>query len=205
MHDLGDGKATLSLTLDSGHRAVFILDPEEPVSVELSNEGTPGKTISRQKFPLDLLVIPTLAPLERNEPLVRLETVEKNRFTRLASRNFRNLWLHRSAEEFDQFRDLVRNAWPSIDLMPPEIERGERSYVRMFFRQGRNVMEVNWAGFGFQVWMQMMSQLCGRQLSSVVVIDEPDIYLHPDAQKVLWKMLEHVAFNRFHSLPPQRS
>lgn len=66
--------------------------------------------------------------------------------------------------------------------MRPEIERGERAIVRMYFRDGRHVREVQWAGFGFQVWMQTVMHLSQAGQGSILVLDEPDIYLHPDLQ-----------------------
>lgn len=137
----------------------------------------------RERFPLKLVVVPTLSPLEQNEELVLQETVERNRYGRLASRNFRNFWLHRSKEEFDAFADLVELGWPGIKLSFPEVEYGgPRPIVRMYFRDGANVREVQWAGFGFQVWMQTMMHLSGADQNSTLILDEPDIYLHPDLQ-----------------------
>ena len=55
----------------------------------------------------------------------------------------------------------------------------------MFREDSRIEREVYWAGFGFQVWMQIMLQFVKRDHNSILVIDEPDIYLHPDLQRKL--------------------
>jgi len=51
----------------------------------------------------------------------------------------------------------------------------------MFFEDGIP-REVFWSGFGLQVWMQMILQFMRGSGSTVLVLDEPDIYLHPDLQ-----------------------
>lgn len=145
--------------------------------------GRKNASFLRERFPLNLVIVPTLSPLEQNEELVLTETVERNRYGRLASRNFRNFWLHKSKEEFDRFAELVELGWPGIKLSFPEVEHGgPRPIVRMYFRDGGNVREVQWAGFGFQVWMQTMMHLSGADKNSTLILDEPDIYLHPDLQ-----------------------
>ena len=59
----------------------------------------------------------------------------------------------------------------------------------MLFRQGQHVREVQWAGFGFQVWMQTMMHLIDTDHNSVLILDEPDIYLHPDLQHKLLRFV----------------
>ncbi|WP_245472189.1 ATP-dependent nuclease [Rhizobium jaguaris] len=137
----------------------------------------------RKHFPLDIVVVPTLSPLEQNEELVNPETVERNRYSRLASRNFRNFWLNRTSKEFEEFAELVEFGWPGLKLRFPETQQTDtKPVVRMYFRDGPHVREVQWAGFGFQVWMQTMTHLLKANKGSVLVLDEPDIYLHPDLQ-----------------------
>ena len=56
------------------------------------------------------------------------------------------------------------------------------------FKEGRIPRELYWAGFGFQVWMQMILQFMRAGPNAVLVIDEPDIYLHPDLQRRLLQL-----------------
>ena len=51
----------------------------------------------------------------------------------------------------------------------------------MFFEDGIP-REIFWSGFGLQVWMQMVIQFMRGSDEAVLVLDEPDIYLHPDLQ-----------------------
>lgn len=191
VHNFQDQKAIIKLSISNGNRFVVKLDPRTDLECYLVSD-TPAQKNSnylKSQFPLEIVIVPTLSPLEQNEELVQHETVEKNKYGRLASRNFRNFWLHKTDAEFEQFADLVQVGWPGVRLQRPEIERGEKKIVRMYFREGANVREIQWSGFGFQVWMQTMMHLLQSDHRSVLVLDEPDIYLHPDLQHRLLKLV----------------
>ena len=49
--------------------------------------------------------------------------------------------------------------------------------------------EIHWSGFGFQVWLQILLQLARGNGDSVLVLDEPDIYLHADLQRRLLRLV----------------
>lgn len=191
VHNFQDKAAIIELAAANGNRFVMKLHPDSDLECFLASDVQAQKSSQflKSQFPVEIVVVPTLSPLEQNEELVKLETVEKNRWGRLASRNFRNFWLHRTNEEFQDFAELIEYGWPGIRLLKPEIERGERNIVRMYFRDGPNVREVQWAGFGFQVWMQIMMHLQQADHRSILVLDEPDIYLHPDLQHRLLRLV----------------
>src|SRR6056297_3233386 len=192
IHNFGDGRAKISIVLENGNSFVLLVPNDGPLECYLKTELQPRKNTQflRDQFPLNLVIVPTLSPLEKNEELVRQETVEKNRYGRLASRNFRNFWLHKNDAEFEAFADLVELGWPGIRVKRPEIERGgKHPVVRMYFRDGPHVREVQWAGFGFQVWMQTMMHLTNSNHTSTLILDEPDIYLHPDLQHRLLRLV----------------
>src|SRR5207249_10444519 len=52
--------------------------------------------------------------------------------------------------------------------------------------------EIFWAGFGFQVWCQMLTFILQARAASALVIDEPDIYLHSDLQRQLVGLLREL-------------
>lgn len=52
--------------------------------------------------------------------------------------------------------------------------------------------EIFWAGFGFQVWCQMLTYMILNKNSSLFIIDEPDIYLHSDLQRQLVSVLRSL-------------
>lgn len=77
-----------------------------------------------------------------------------------------------------------------MDIQRPEIMTGgERTHLCMFCPEERVPREIFWAGFGFQVWCQMLTFILQARDSSALVIDEPDIYLHSDLQRQLVGLL----------------
>jgi AAA domain, putative AbiEii toxin, Type IV TA system len=184
-YDLDD--AIITFLHSNGAKAILLLHPDRPVRFFVDN----GKRLNTSKkildaFPIELIVVPTLSPLEAEELVVRSETVQRNRGTRLAARNFRNIWLAEDEETFSRFKERVERAWPGIKLQQPELESSTPPVVKMFFEEKRITREIQWAGFGFQVWLQIHTHMIRGGANAILVIDEPDVYLHPDLQHRLY-------------------
>ena len=60
----------------------------------------------------------------------------------------------------------------------------------MFCTEERVDRELCWAGFGFQVWLQILTHLTNSADANVLIVDEPEIYLHPDLQHRLFHLLK---------------
>ena len=52
--------------------------------------------------------------------------------------------------------------------------------------------ELYWVGFGFQIWCQLLTHLSRATENSLVVVDEPEVYLHPDIQRQLLGILRDI-------------
>ena len=65
----------------------------------------------------------------------------------------------------------------------------------MFCREKRITRELFWSGFGFQVWCQLLTHISRAKDATVLVIDEPEIYLHPDVQRQLLGILRTLGPN----------
>jgi hypothetical protein len=51
------------------------------------------------------------------------------------------------------------------------------------------VSEIGWAGHGLQMWLQVMWFLARAEKSTTLVLDEPDVYMHPDLQRKLVRLV----------------
>lgn len=132
-HNYSDRDAVLDFRHANGAHAIIRLHPERQTKFYIDAAGPRLTTSSkfRRAFPVELVIVPTLAPLEAEEQWVQDATVQRNATTRLASRVLRNIWLRRSEEDFESFRDDVVAAWPSIQLKKPEIRRSSPAMVEM--------------------------------------------------------------------------
>lgn len=149
----------------------------------------------RKAFPVSLGVVPVLGPVDNEEEIIEPNTVTRNLSTHRASRNFRNYW-HHFPEHFAAFSTLVSSTWPGMSVKPPEREvRLGKVVLNMFCSEDRFDRELYWVGFGFQIWCQLLTHIVRTRGSSVLVLDEPETYLHPDVQRQLVNILraEHTS------------
>jgi energy-coupling factor transporter ATP-binding protein EcfA2 len=143
----------------------------------------------RRLFDCPIGFVPVLGPVDADEQLFNEEAARLALFNYRAARNFRNIWWHFPAP-FDEFREAIRSTWPGMDVKRPELDRsGDKPLLRMFCPEERIDREIVWAGFGFQVWCQMLTHLIQSKAASIFLIDEPDIYLHSDLQRQLVGLL----------------
>ena len=80
-----------------------------------------------------------------------------------------------------------------MDIERPQVDISHiKAQLHMFCPEGRIPREIFWAGFGFQVWCQMLTHLIQSHEASLFLIDEPDIYLHSDLQRQLLGILRNL-------------
>lgn len=141
---------------------------------------------------LEIGYVPILGPVDHTEKLFQKEAARLALLTHTASRNFRNIWYHYN-EDFQDFRELVKSTWPGLDISKPEVNTsGKDNTLNMFCPEERIPREIYWAGFGFQVWCQMLTYIIKNKKCSIFLIDEPDIYLHSDLQRQLLGILKSL-------------
>jgi hypothetical protein len=140
-----------------------------------------------EEFPFGLAVVPVLGPLEHNEKVVTRATVRQNLDTHRASRNFRNYW-YQNPDGFDHFAELIQTTWPGVEIVRPYLENNGEE-VFMFAKEARIPRELYWCGFGFQIWCQLLTQISRNHNADLIVVDEPEVYLHPDVQRQLLSVL----------------
>ncbi|MFK1737051.1 ATP-dependent nuclease [Bacteroides fragilis] len=58
--------------------------------------------------------------------------------------------------------------------------------------ENRITREICWAGFGFQVWLQLLTHIINNKNADIIVVDEPEIYLHPDLQHKILNLLRET-------------
>jgi predicted ATPase len=151
--------------------------------------GTPAEF--KRAFPITIGVVPVLGPLEHEEELRAEDTVRRGLTTHLASRHFRNYWYH-NPTGFERFSELIRKSWPGMDILRPERADKFSSKLVMFAEENRMSRELFWAGFGFQVWCQLLTHVSRAADDTLLVVDEPEIYLHPDVQRQFLSILRDV-------------
>lgn len=158
---------------------------KEPGSVR-SNSGLVG-------------VIPGLSPLNHSERVLGEAYVRQEAQGRRTSQHARNqLLLIERSGELDDFKEFAGQWLPEVaDIsvtVSPSSEPGEQDIDVFIAEPGDPVpKELFWAGDGLQVFVQLLAHLWRLREAHVIVLDEPDLYLHADLQRRLVRLLNSTA------------
>lgn len=183
-----DSTVTFRLTNSSELELVFPSDGGALLYPGRESKQVTRPTEFQLHYPIVVSVVPELGPLEHEEEIVTEETVRRGLTTHRASRHFRNYWRY-YPEDFEAFRGDLQRSWPGTDIEAPRLENPLDTKLTMFSREGVYLRELYWAGFGFQVWCQLLTHIRRAQGSTMLLVDEPETYLHPNLQRQILHLL----------------
>lgn len=143
--------------------------------------------------------IPTLTPVAQSERLLTKKYLEASVDTRLASAHFRNqlnyIRQYGSDDEFQLLIEFLLEHTPEISTLDLQVsyDRAGGS-VDLFFEEAgrRTPKELVWVGDGLQIWLQLLFHLWRNRKQDVLLLDEPDVFLHPDLQRRLVRVVKTV-------------
>jgi hypothetical protein len=189
-HRYGDPPAVITATFAGGSQVVVYVGPNSQVHAIARRADGSAITSAGAATTLGLSPIaaqPQVAPLLRDEPIRTDETIRRGEGTYLASQHFRNqLWRARRTKLYRDFRRIAEDSWPGLQIT--ELEGREEhpdEPLQLRVRDGGFVGEVSLMGHGLQMWLQIVWFLARAPGSATVVLDEPDVYMHPDLQRRL--------------------
>lgn len=144
-------------------------------------------------------IIPGLYPINHTETVLQEEYVRSNLQGRRSSQHARNQLLFiRRGEEFEDFIEFVNHWLPEIEELSVTTrlgkEPGDRE-IDVFFRErgDRTRKELFWVGDGTQIFVQILTHLWRLRSADVIILDEPDLYLHADLQRRLVRLLDSTS------------
>ena len=135
-------------------------------------------------------ILPQIGPVQETETRLNDDYVRASVQTSRASLHFRNQ-IRIFQESVTDFKTLVASTWPGLQIsgleLPEMLEKDGR--ISLIVRDGDFSSEIAWMGHGVQMWLQVIWFLTRNQSSSVLILDEPDVYMHADLQRKLVRML----------------
>jgi len=201
-YEFGVDESRMELTLKSDAKLVAVWPAEsqdeergDPYFYLLHPSGAPVGSTAQAKacFPL-LGVIPVLNPIDHEERVLDAAYVKSNIAGRLSSRHFRNqLRLMQEAGELVGFWGWAEEWLGDIRfdrLLTQMADDGAILTAFVFEGSSRVPKELVWAGDGIQVWLQLLYHVHRVRDRGVIILDEPEVYLHPDLQRRLVRLLE---------------
>src|SRR5207253_782344 len=125
--------------------------------------------------------------------------VRENLDGRLASRHFRNQLLlldeESRDEDFAAFRAFASQWTSEVKIRDLDQHRGDKNMILdLYYTEvgRRSEKELVWAGDGMQIWLQLLLHVFRLRDRDVILLDEPDVFLHPDLQRRLVWLLESL-------------
>jgi hypothetical protein len=191
--DYSDDDSKIEFRFSNTNKLILFFPKEGGCILNWDTHGKPIRTPSafRNEFPFKVQVVPVLGPIEQEEKIVADETVKRSLGSPRACRHFRNYW-YKNTDGFEDFKNMLEKTWPSMSIKLPELISIMEQRLVMFCSENRQDREIYWAGFGFQIWCQLLTHLSRAHEFNLTVIDEPEVYLHPDVQRQLLGILRDL-------------
>ena len=199
-HEFRDLESRIAVQFGRRKRlvAVWPTEPDESPFYYLVSDGVSVHSAreAQETFP-EVGIVPILAPIDQQEIQLTPKYVRENLDGRLASRHFRNqLWLLREEPghtDLQSYFAFVTEWSTDLSLVELTTHIGERDVeLDLYYRElgGRTEKETFWAGDGIQIWLQILLHVFRLRTADVVILDEPDVFLHPDLQRRTVRLLD---------------
>ncbi len=184
----GDPPAIVEAEFEDGSSVVVYLGPGEAIhAVILAPGGRPIRS-RHQATELDLppvSIMPQVGPVASPEKILSEDYVKRTISSPLAPRHFRNQ-LKVLQSNFAEFQRVAEENWSGLQVLSLEGCRGlPGEILDLEIRNREFVGEVAAMGHGLQMWLQMVWFLVRAKGAATVILDEPDVYMHPDLQRRL--------------------
>jgi energy-coupling factor transporter ATP-binding protein EcfA2 len=191
-HQYAAPPAVIEATFSGGARVKVYVGGEDRVhAVVFDDRGTPVRSKSaalRVDLP-PVEILPQIGPLEVTDVVLSEEYIRRTESSGLFSKHFRNQ-LRVYKTRVKTFKEMVEQTWPAVqvrELRCPRPVQGEP--LSLIIRDGDFVAEAASMGHGLQMWLQTLWFIARVGAGACVVLDEPDVYMHPDLQRRLLRYL----------------
>ena len=195
-----DAKPKLTAGFHGGYKIIVHFYDDLIFALVYDSNGniiTNKSTFNNSGFP-KLNILPQIGPLRKIEKYLSKETVRQDKDTYLSSLHFRNeIYLEMTNDEnvFNEFYSLINQTWKNLHINPPKLDfSSDDPLVSLVVGENDFMTELGYVGNGLQMWLQMMWFVTKSKNQGIttVILDEPDVYMHPDLQR---KLLKYVRRN----------
>jgi predicted ATPase len=192
-HNYSDPPANITAEFSEGEKIVVYIGADKSLFSILYD--TDGSVISSKSdalgvnFP-EVNIMPPIGPLLRDELILDADYVRRNVTSHLSSIHFRNQLNIYYTKYFDKFKSLAEESWKDLRINELVGKGGlPREELFLMVQDGNFAAEISWMGHGLQMWLQTMWFLTRVSNISTIILDEPDVYMHPDLQRNLIRRL----------------
>lgn len=196
-HRYQDPPGKIIATFTNGYKLTVHIGPDKKTHavIQKSNNDVIGNKSQAKEANLpQLSVLPQISPLQKEENILSVDYVKSNISSHLSSNHFRNQLAIFYDEYFETFKELAESSWPGLQIIDLEGRKNlPGDPVELLVRDGDFVAEIGWMGHGLQMWLQTIWFITRSQHSDTIILDEPDVYMHPDLQRKLLRFVRNRA------------
>jgi len=198
-HEFREIESRLELRFKSGATLTLVwpIDGQTPFFYVADPKWNPKVSAARaRELLVNIGIIPTLTPVEQEEQRRDADYITDKIETRLSSRHFRNHLALRKLESQTEYLDLhdflLTHTEELSSLEVQSAFRDSKPWVDLYYTDAGSPVEkeLYWAGDGLQIWLQLLFHVWRNREAPVLVLDEPDVFLHPDLQRRLVRVLD---------------
>ena len=186
-----DKVAKVTAVFDDGCKIVIIANTEIAFAVLFNPEGKNIITkVQAQNYNFgNISILPQIGLIKENEKRLSEDTVINDKDTYLSSRHFRNEIMVYRSEYWKDFKKLAEKSWEGLSVISLEYNISESENIRLMVSDARFPGEIGVMGSGLQMWLQIIWFICRSKNAETIILDEPDVYMHPDLQIRLLHMV----------------
>ena len=172
--------------------SIYLNDNEEIYAVIRNSNGNiiKAKNQAEEAGLPPVSIMPQVTPVQLTEKILTRNYVLSAMSSSLSSSHFRNQLNLLYKQYFSEFQSIVEDTWPGVKVMEL-FNQGDplHSELILHIRNEDFVGEVGLMGHGLQMWLQTMWFLTRSVGSNTIILDEPDVYMHPDLQRNVIRFL----------------
>lgn len=134
-------------------------------------------------------ILPQIGPIREKEKPITKETVNSDKDTYLSSLHFRNEIYQWKDDYYNIFKQDSEDSWFGLRINSIEYNIANSEYIKLIVQDNGFPAEIGKMGNGLQMWLQIMWFLARSKDCELIILYEPDVYMHSDMQR---KILELV-------------
>lgn len=165
----------------------------ETVFVTLSDSSgviMSSRTQSNQLSIGAIDILPQIGLIKENEKLLNEHTIKSDKETYLSSRHFRNELLLFRKDYFDDFKRIAESTWPGLRIRSLDYNPNDSEYISLLVQDDGFPAEIGLMGSGLQMWLQIIWFITRCAECKTIILDEPDVYMHPDMQRKILDIIK---------------
>lgn len=186
--------AKITATFDNKTKIIVYLNEEVAFATIIDKDD--HLIISKTKALIlnipSISILPQIGLIKENEKKLSETTIADDMDTYLSSRHYRNEILLFKKDLFKNFIKFAEETWPGLRVRNLEYDRTRSDYISLLIEDAKFPAEIGLMGSGIQMWLQIIWFICRSQGSETIILDEPDVYMHPDLQLKILQLVKSL-------------